>query len=75
MYHFIKAKALNKAGDYPEAIKVLKMLISLPQMKRETKKAHPSRITTSEEVSIYLELADALRLHGELVRGSVYTLH
>ncbi|XP_061443855.1 tetratricopeptide repeat protein 21A [Rhineura floridana] len=65
-YHFIKARALNKAGEYPEAIKVLKMLISLPQMKGETKKGQGSCITMSEQVSIYLELAEALRLNGEL---------
>ncbi|XP_053122295.1 tetratricopeptide repeat protein 21A isoform X2 [Hemicordylus capensis] len=65
MYHFIKARALNKSGEYPEAIKILKMLISLPQMK-EAKKSQGPRITTSEQVSIYLELAKGLRLNGEL---------
>lgn len=72
MYHFIKARALNKAGEYSEAIKVLKMLVSLPQMKGEIKKGPGSCITTSEQVSIYLELAEALRLNGELVRNSGY---
>ncbi|XP_063003515.1 tetratricopeptide repeat protein 21A [Elgaria multicarinata webbii] len=66
LYHFIKARALNKAGEYPEAIKVLKMLINLPQMKGEIKKGLGPHITTSEQVSIYLELAEALRLNGEL---------
>ncbi|KAJ6659332.1 hypothetical protein lerEdw1_019203 [Lerista edwardsae] len=66
MYHFIKARALNKAGEYSEAIKVLKMLISLPQMKGEVKKGQGASVTTSEQVSIYLELAEALRLNGEL---------
>ncbi|XP_060104278.1 tetratricopeptide repeat protein 21A [Heteronotia binoei] len=66
MYHFIRAQALNKAGDYPEAIKVLKMLLGLPQMKGEAKRGTGPLITTSERVSIYLELAEALRLNGEL---------
>ncbi|XP_077159811.1 tetratricopeptide repeat protein 21A isoform X2 [Paroedura picta] len=66
MYHFIRARALNKAGDYPEAIKVLKMLLSLPQMKGEAKKGTGPLLTTGEKVSIYLELAEGLRLNGEL---------
>nr|XP_056713559.1 tetratricopeptide repeat protein 21A [Euleptes europaea] len=66
MYHFIRAQALNKAEDYPEAIKVLKMLLSLRQLKGEAKKGMGPLITTSEQVSIYLELVEALRLNGEL---------
>ncbi|XP_039211194.1 tetratricopeptide repeat protein 21A isoform X4 [Crotalus tigris] len=66
LYHFIKAKALNKAGEYPEAIKVLKMLINIPQMKGDAKKGQGPFVTMSEQVSIYLELAEALRLNGEL---------
>ncbi|XP_039379982.1 tetratricopeptide repeat protein 21A isoform X5 [Mauremys reevesii] len=67
LYHFIKARALNKVGDYPEAIKILKMIISLPYMKKgESKKILGTSITTIERVSIYLELAEALRLNGEL---------
>uniref|UniRef100_A0A8D2Q6G4 Tetratricopeptide repeat domain 21A n=1 Tax=Varanus komodoensis TaxID=61221 RepID=A0A8D2Q6G4_VARKO len=66
LYHFIKARALNKAGEYPEAIKILKMLISLPQMKGEIKKGQGPCISANEQVSIYLELAEALRLNGEL---------
>ncbi|XP_014375105.1 tetratricopeptide repeat protein 21A [Alligator sinensis] len=67
LYHFIKARANNKAGDHPEAIKILKMIINLPFMKKgEIKKVHGTRVTTSEQVSIYLELAEALRLNGEL---------
>ncbi|XP_070582558.1 tetratricopeptide repeat protein 21A isoform X2 [Erythrolamprus reginae] len=66
LYHFIKARALNKAGEYSEAIKVLKMLINIPQMKGDAKKGQGPFITVSEQVSIYLELAEALRLNGEL---------
>ncbi|XP_060639450.2 tetratricopeptide repeat protein 21A [Anolis sagrei] len=66
LYHFIRARALNKGGEYPEAIKVLKMLVNLPQMKGETKKGQGPPLTTSEKVSIYLELVEALRLNGEL---------
>ncbi|EMP36129.1 Tetratricopeptide repeat protein 21B [Chelonia mydas] len=67
LYHFIKARALNKVGDYPEAIKILKMIINLPYMKKgESKRIFGTSITTNERVSIYLELAEALRLNGEL---------
>ncbi|XP_032656726.1 tetratricopeptide repeat protein 21A [Chelonoidis abingdonii] len=67
LYHFIKARALNKVGDYPEAIKILKMIISLPYMKKgESKKILGTSITMSEQVSIYLELTEALQLNGEL---------
>ncbi|XP_020661983.3 tetratricopeptide repeat protein 21A [Pogona vitticeps] len=66
LYHFIKARMLNKTGEFAEAVKILKMLLSLPQMKRENKKGPAPYLTTSEQVSVYLELAEALRLNGEL---------
>ncbi|XP_076985876.1 tetratricopeptide repeat protein 21A isoform X2 [Tamandua tetradactyla] len=67
LYHFIKARALNKSGDYPEAIKTLKMIVKLPTLKNEDgKKFRGPSLQPSERVSILLELADALRLNGEL---------
>uniref|UniRef100_A0A5F5PFZ9 Tetratricopeptide repeat domain 21A n=1 Tax=Equus caballus TaxID=9796 RepID=A0A5F5PFZ9_HORSE len=67
LYHFIKARALNKSGDYPEAIKTLKMIIKLPTVKmEESKKFRGPSVQPSERVSILLELADALRMNGEL---------
>lgn len=42
--------------------------------KGEIKKVHGTRVTTSEQVSIYLELAEALRLNGELVRYYMYSI-
>ncbi|XP_066900641.1 tetratricopeptide repeat protein 21A isoform X14 [Kogia breviceps] len=67
LYHFIKARALNKSGDYPEAIKALKMIIKLPVLKtEESKKFHGPSGQPSERLSILLELADALRMNGEL---------
>ncbi|XP_057410083.1 tetratricopeptide repeat protein 21A isoform X3 [Balaenoptera acutorostrata] len=67
LYHFIKARALNKSGDYPEAIKALKMIIKLPILKmEESRKFHGPSVRPSERVSILLELADALRMNGEL---------
>ncbi|XP_036122537.1 tetratricopeptide repeat protein 21A isoform X3 [Molossus molossus] len=67
LYHFIKARALSKSGDYPEAIKTLKMIIKLPTLKMEEgKKVRGPSVQPSERVSILLELADALRMNGEL---------
>ncbi|KAG8521522.1 Tetratricopeptide repeat protein 21A, partial [Galemys pyrenaicus] len=67
LYHFIKARALNKSGDYPEAIRTLKMIVKLPTAKTEEgKKFRGPRVQPSERVSILLELADALRMNGEL---------
>ncbi|XP_054537683.1 tetratricopeptide repeat protein 21A isoform X18 [Pan troglodytes] len=67
LYHLIKARALNKAGDYPEAIKTLKMVIKLPALKKEEgrKFLRPS-VQPSQRASILLELVEALRLNGEL---------
>ncbi|XP_037004098.2 tetratricopeptide repeat protein 21A isoform X1 [Artibeus jamaicensis] len=67
LYHFIKARALNKSGDYAEAIKTLKMIVKLPTVKMEDgKKPRGPCVPPSERVSILLELADALRMNGEL---------
>ncbi|XP_036378258.1 tetratricopeptide repeat protein 21B [Megalops cyprinoides] len=63
-YHLIKAKALKKTGDLPEAIQSLKMVMSLPGVRREVKGKEAS-ISNSDRVSAYLELAEALRLNGE----------
>uniref|UniRef100_A0A8C5K0R6 Tetratricopeptide repeat domain 21A n=1 Tax=Jaculus jaculus TaxID=51337 RepID=A0A8C5K0R6_JACJA len=67
LYHFIKARALNKTGDYPEAIKTLKMIIKLPTVKvEEGRKLRGPYVKPSERASILLELVEALRLNGEL---------
>lgn len=67
LYHFIKARALNKSGDYPGAIKTLKMIVKLPTVKTEEgKKSRGPCMPPSERVSVLLELADALRMNGEL---------
>ncbi|XP_069067179.1 tetratricopeptide repeat protein 21A isoform X1 [Pleurodeles waltl] len=66
LYHLIKARALKMTGDLPEAIKTLKMIMNLPEMRKgESKKGKGSGISISERVSIYLELAEVLRLNGE----------
>ncbi|KAL0593486.1 Tetratricopeptide repeat protein 21A [Plecturocebus cupreus] len=67
LYHLIKARALNKAGDYPEAIKTLKMVIKLPALKKEEgRKLLGPSVQPSQRASILLELVEALRLNGEL---------
>lgn len=67
LYHFIKARALNKTGDYAEAIKTLKMIVKLPTTKaEESRKSRGPSVRPSERASILLELVEALRLNGEL---------
>ncbi|XP_013001804.1 tetratricopeptide repeat protein 21A isoform X2 [Cavia porcellus] len=67
LYHLIKARALNKSGDYQEAIKTLKMIMKLPTLKAEEgRKTRRPFVQPSERVSILLELVSALRLNGEL---------
>nr|XP_036870432.1 tetratricopeptide repeat protein 21A isoform X2 [Manis javanica] len=67
LYHFIKARVLNKSGDHLAAIETLKMTIKLPTLKMEGgKKFRGPSVWPSERVSILLELADALRMNGEL---------
>ncbi|XP_035271756.1 tetratricopeptide repeat protein 21B-like [Anguilla anguilla] len=63
-YHLIKARVLKKMGNIPEAIQTLKMVMSLPGLRREAKGRETS-ISNSDRVSAYLELAEALRLNGE----------
>lgn len=53
-------------GQLAEATQTLKMVMSLPGMRREAKGKEMS-ISNSDRVSAYLELAEALRLNGEQV--------
>ncbi|XP_054990356.1 tetratricopeptide repeat protein 21A [Sorex araneus] len=66
LYHFIKARALNKSGDHPEAIKTLKMIMKLPALKEAGRRPRGPSVGPSERICILLELVDALRLNGEL---------
>lgn len=48
------------------------MIVKLPTMKMEEgKKSRGPCVPPSERVSILLELADALRMNGELVRKAL----
>ncbi|XP_015209733.2 tetratricopeptide repeat protein 21B isoform X1 [Lepisosteus oculatus] len=64
LYHLIKARALKETGNLPEAIQSLKMIMSLPGIRRGTKEKDTT-ISIGDRVSVYLELAEALRLNGE----------
>lgn len=65
-YNLIKAKALKGAGDLPGAIQCLQMMMSLPGVKRNIK-GQESSISHAELASMFLELAEVLRLNGEQV--------
>lgn len=65
-YNLIKAKALKRAGQVSEAIQCLHMVMSMPGVK-QILKGQENQISRGERVSLFLELADALRLNGEQV--------
>ncbi|XP_068092032.1 tetratricopeptide repeat protein 21A isoform X2 [Hyperolius riggenbachi] len=65
LYHFMKAKVLEESGNRAEAIQMLRMAMSLPEMKRGAAKRKTGTLSISDCVSIYLELAKLLRLNGE----------
>lgn len=71
-YHLIKAQALRSTGDLNGAIQALKMVMGLPGVKRVVK-GRESTISTSERVTVYLELAEALRLNGEQVHDPCHS--
>uniref|UniRef100_A0A8C7G3G7 Tetratricopeptide repeat protein 21B n=1 Tax=Oncorhynchus kisutch TaxID=8019 RepID=A0A8C7G3G7_ONCKI len=59
-YHQLKARALRGVGELEEAIKSLKVAMGIQAV--SGREAH---VSNSERVSVFLELAEALRLHGE----------
>ena len=67
MYHMIKAKAQRKLNQLDDCVKTLQSAMQLPGVKHRvasaSKRAGKVRpISTSDRVSVYLELADAYRL-------------
>ncbi|XP_018408984.1 PREDICTED: tetratricopeptide repeat protein 21A [Nanorana parkeri] len=66
LYHLIKAKVLEKTGNREEAIQMLRMAMSLPEMKRApAARSKTGSLSITDRVSIYLELAKLLHLNGE----------
>ncbi|XP_071778511.2 tetratricopeptide repeat protein 21B-like [Centroberyx gerrardi] len=63
-YHLIKSRALRATKDLEAAIQCLKMGMSLPGVRREAKNKD-TNISNHERVSVFLDLAEALRLNGE----------
>ncbi|XP_055784139.1 tetratricopeptide repeat protein 21B-like isoform X2 [Salvelinus fontinalis] len=59
-YHQLKARALRGVGKLEEAIKSLKMAMGI-----HAASVRESHVSNRERVSVFLELAEALRLHGE----------
>ncbi len=73
LYHLIKAQAQRKMGQLQEAIQTLQMAMSMCAVKRtgSSTKRQSKRVELSSAdcVSVFLELAEALWLNGEQVRG------
>ncbi|XP_077347338.1 tetratricopeptide repeat protein 21A [Lithobates pipiens] len=66
LYYLIKAKVLEKTENRAEAIQMLRMAMSLPEMKSGVaRRDKTGSLSISDRVSIYLELAKHLRLNGE----------
>ncbi|XP_036445416.1 tetratricopeptide repeat protein 21B [Colossoma macropomum] len=63
-YNLIKARALKGTGELTAAIQCLRMVLSMPGVRRVTE-GQKTSLSLSERVSVFLEFADALRLNGE----------
>uniref|UniRef100_A0A674BXT0 Tetratricopeptide repeat domain 21B n=1 Tax=Salmo trutta TaxID=8032 RepID=A0A674BXT0_SALTR len=59
-YHLLKARALRGVGKLEEAIKSLKVAMGI-----QAGRGREAHVSNTERVSVFLELAEALRLHGE----------
>ncbi|XP_069814949.1 tetratricopeptide repeat protein 21A isoform X2 [Dendropsophus ebraccatus] len=65
-YHLIKARVLKQTGKLSEASQMLRMCMSLPEMKRGAgTRGNADTLSINERVSVYLELAELLLLNGE----------
>ncbi|KAM4028837.1 tetratricopeptide repeat protein 21A isoform 2-T2 [Anomaloglossus baeobatrachus] len=65
-YHLIKARVLKQTGKLSEASQMLRMCMSLPEMRRgAARRGESDALSISDRVSVYLELAELLRLNGE----------
>ncbi|CAB1350057.1 unnamed protein product, partial [Coregonus sp. 'balchen'] len=64
-YHLLKARALRGVGELEGAIQSMKMVMMMMQGVRRAVNGRVAHISNSECVSVFLELAEALRLHGE----------
>ncbi|XP_042192463.1 tetratricopeptide repeat protein 21B [Callorhinchus milii] len=69
LYHLIKAQTQKKMGEVQEAIKTLQVATTLPAMRKSGSasklKGKKIEFSTTDRVSVFLELADAHRLNGE----------
>ncbi|XP_062848130.1 tetratricopeptide repeat protein 21B [Trichomycterus rosablanca] len=63
-YNLIKARALKGDGKLAGAILCLQMTMSLPGVKRNIK-GQENLVSHAERASLFLELAEVLRLNGE----------
>ncbi|KAL2085404.1 hypothetical protein ACEWY4_018724 [Coilia grayii] len=63
-YHLLRARAQREMGDLAECIRSLRLALSLPGMRRPVR-GKDSTITSGERCSVFLDLAQALRLNGE----------
>ncbi|XP_035995285.1 tetratricopeptide repeat protein 21B isoform X2 [Fundulus heteroclitus] len=69
LYHLIKAQAKKKTGELGEAIQTLQIAMTLPGVRRagasSMSKHKKTELSSTDCVSLFLELAEALWLNGE----------
>ncbi|XP_050953552.1 tetratricopeptide repeat protein 21A isoform X2 [Labeo rohita] len=63
-FSLLKSRALLRSGDLKNVMQCLKITMNMPGVRRPTE-GPQSSVSTSERVSVYLELTEALRLNGQ----------
>ncbi|XP_067290523.1 tetratricopeptide repeat protein 21A isoform X2 [Pseudorasbora parva] len=63
-FNLLKARALLRSGDLTNAIQCLNITMNMPGVRRPSEGLH-SPVSSSERVSVFLELTEALRLNGQ----------
>ncbi|XP_048030804.1 tetratricopeptide repeat protein 21A isoform X1 [Megalobrama amblycephala] len=63
-FNLLKARALLRSGDLKDAIQCLNITMNMPGVRRPSE-GPQSSVSSSERVSVFLELTEALRLDGQ----------
>ncbi|XP_077075262.1 tetratricopeptide repeat protein 21B [Siphateles boraxobius] len=63
-FNLLKSRALLRSGDLKNAIQCLNITMNMAGVRRPSE-GPQSSVTSSERVSVYLELTEALRLNGQ----------
>ncbi|CAB4063816.1 TTC21B [Lepeophtheirus salmonis] len=64
MYHLINAKVLKENESINEAVNTLKTALTILESKEPSSSSEKINFTSADKVSLYIELAECLRLSG-----------